>query len=276
MFKKILILLSITFVLEAYAAPLEIITSISPLASLTAMIAKDKANIVSMCKSNQCPHHYFIKPNQLMHLKKADLIIYIDESFEIFIQNALKASKAKELKLSANPILVSKVNGRTNWHLWLNKENIKAILDYITVTLVQMDPQNKDFYKQNHQQALLKVSDLERKMYSQLKDLPRPVLLDDSLSYFFTNFKTNEQLANFGNEKITPQIVKKIRKEAKNSNSKCIFISSHQEKEKLERLFGSKITIVSINTEAFSDKGNLSELLEIEIQKTIDLVTDCI
>src|SRR6476659_2164906 len=76
--------------LSAIAAQLQIVASNGPIASIIAVIAKDKAQITSICNSNNvCPHHYSIKPNQLKDFKNADLIVYIDDSFEVFIPKLL-------------------------------------------------------------------------------------------------------------------------------------------------------------------------------------------
>ena len=277
MLKTILILISlVSFNYHSYALQIQISTSMAPLAGLASMIARDKVKIVSICSTNQCPHHYSIKPNQFFHLKKSHLVIYMDDGFEVFMENVLKDNKAKVLKLSSSPELIITANGRGNWHLWLSSKNIAVILKAIATDLSIIDPVNKCFYNKNLQESLAKLDTLKEEMSQQLGNMPKPILLDDSLSYFFNNFKTDAQIKNFGNEKISLKIVKAIQNKAEKSSAKCVFVSSHQDAEKFQNLLGKKVKVVTIDTESWPEQEKLEHTLELKIRKTIELVTnDC-
>ena len=252
-----------------------IVTSISPLAALTSMIAGDKAEVVSMCSCNQCPHHYFVKPHQFSHLKKAHLIIYIDDKFELFMQNVLKDNKASVLKLSTQEQLKTKAGDKENWHLWLNTHNIKVILNAITMKLSETDLANKDFYDKNLLESLAKLEIIEKEMASKLRSLPKPILLDDSLNYFFSNFKSPEEIINFGDKKISLKVVEKIHKAAKESSAKCVFVSSHQDQGKFQNLLGNKIKVITINTESWPEEGDLENIMAREFKKVIESLEEC-
>ena len=117
MFKKLLALLIIcTYCGLSYAKKVNIITSISPLAAITAMIGQDKVEITTLANQSQCPHHYFLKPEQFLQLKKA-----------VYGAMALQhRSKSIELRLRTQGRRVRRVayasrapvQGLRQWGIW--------------------------------------------------------------------------------------------------------------------------------------------------------------
>ncbi|MFU7503349.1 MAG: metal ABC transporter solute-binding protein, Zn/Mn family, partial [Candidatus Tisiphia sp.] len=63
----------------------KIVTSITPLAAIIAMLVKDQAEIVAIANNDDCPHHYNLKPSDLKKVKDADIVFYIDEQFDGFV-----------------------------------------------------------------------------------------------------------------------------------------------------------------------------------------------
>ena len=70
----------------AYSKP-NIVVTIAPIASLVAMLTKDKADVVILDKSGGCPHHHSAKPSDKSLVDKAEMIIYIDDNFDKIIRN---------------------------------------------------------------------------------------------------------------------------------------------------------------------------------------------
>jgi zinc transport system substrate-binding protein len=279
MFKKLLILISLFgFTTQANAEKIKIITSISPLASVFAMIAGDKATITSMCSANQCPHHYFVKPNQLWHLNTANLVVYIDDDFEIFMNKPLENYKGKVLKFSDNPDLITKVNNQTNWHVWLSTKNLKVIMRSTFKKLSEMDNKNTEFYHRNYQASYNSIEQLEDQMQKRLAKLPKPILLDSSLDYFFSNFKAEDQISKFysSSKKMTPDRLSEIKDEVIKTSSKCVFVSSHQNIERFQEMFGHQTKVIGLDTESWSFEGSYQKMLKLKMQNMIDLVASCV
>jgi len=276
MFKKILILFALISFNYVYSAEkMAIVTSVSPLAVLTKMIAGDKAEVVSMCSNNQCPHHYFITPGQYSHIKNANLIIYIDDNFEIFMQNVLKENKASVLKLSENDKLLTKAGNKENWHLWLSTKNIGEILNSIKIKLSEIDPVNKVFYGQNCETWLKKLEMMRLSISERLKPLPKLILLDNSLNYFFSSFDHPVETIEFGDQLAPRSVSEAIESIKKFPTSSHVIISSHQNQEKFQNLLGSERKVITINTESWNEKGDIETLMEGEFEKVIKSLEQC-
>ena len=279
MFKKLLALLIIcTYCSISYAKKINIITSISPLAAITAMIGQDKVEITTLANQSQCPHHYFLKPEQFLQLKKADLVIYLDDSFEFFMQKPLTISSASILKLSASAMLDNTVNGLTNWHLCYDINNIKLIMSSILAKLSLVDSKNKNFYTKNYNNALKNLDTLKQQMQTILATSSTFILLDDSLHYLFSNFTSNQQLQiiNLTSDNMNFEGLKKIKQQIKTTKNKCVFISEHQNIHKIQKLFGRKIKVISIDVESWDNGENLPDSFSKQINKTIELIKPCL
>jgi zinc transport system substrate-binding protein len=275
MFKKILILITLMqLCANVQAKELQIIASNTPIASFVAMIGSDKVKITTIAARGACPHHYFIKPSQLAHFKNADLIVYINSDFERFMSAPLAATKASILQLSSAVTL----NDSGNWHVWLNFQNVRNVLGVISSQLCAMDPANKDVYQQNYIHSMTKIAALQDKMLSGLGSLKKVIVLDDSLSYLFSNFLPQDQLMQVKSHHgvIGAKSLQKAQKDLLRTRSRCIFSSKHQDTVKLQNFFGSKVKVVSVDVDLADQEGELSTLFENSIENIIQDITNCV
>jgi zinc transport system substrate-binding protein len=97
---KIILILFALFLPLASNAELQIVTSITPLASLVAMIAGDKAEVSTMASDQGCPHHHALKPSDISRLSNTDLFIYIDDDFDAFATKLLPKFHGRALRIS--------------------------------------------------------------------------------------------------------------------------------------------------------------------------------
>ena len=279
MFRKILILLVIVCNINiAWAKKLNIVTSVTPLAAITAMITGDTAQINVLAGPSQCPHHYFLKPEQFTQIKAADLIIYIDNNFEVFINKSLKITTANVLKLSNSSNLMTKVNSIDNWHLWYSLNNIKVMMQSIVEKLSQINPDLHSLYTKNYHHALEELSNIQNHMITRLTSETKYILLDPSLYYLFRNFKNDNQLEilSISSDTATFHTLEQITKHSLKTRNKCLFISSHQNKNKIQKRVGKKVKVISIDTEDWIMDENPPLTLSKRMYEAIDLIEQCL
>jgi zinc transport system substrate-binding protein len=277
MLKKLLVLLiSVIGAFSTQASQIKVITSISPLASIVAMIGKDKVAVSSICDSNKCPHHYFMRPNQAWHFRTADLIFYIDDHFEIFMKKPIKESHAKIIQMSLNSDL--KILVENNWHVWLNFDNIKAMMSLVLYNLIEVDPFNKEFYEKNYNASVEVIEMLQNQLNTRLANLHNPILLDSSLEYFFSNVKNNNEMVKLytSANKMNPDKLEIIKDAVSKNSAKCIFISSHQNNKKFQEMFGSSLRVIGLETESWTYNGSYQKMLKQKLQNMIDSVANCV
>lgn len=251
---KILFLLILLISAVATAKP-RIITSITPLSSIVAMLVQDQAEVSSVITSNLCPHHYHLKPSDLGRMQDAELIIYINEQFDSFIAKflnnhpkaSIKISDFKSLKLINNQY-------STNWHFWLDLENVRVVLEELAPALVKQFPQIADQIAENLGKSLKQIADLTAIKAKDLADLPRIILLSDSLEYFFVEHLKLDKLYQTDHKSL--KYISILDKLLAASKDAYLVLSTDQDQKLYQKFNRTIIHLDSENWPASSDNIN--------------------
>lgn len=173
--------------LTVFSKPV-IITTITPIASILQMLTKDYIRVESIITENFCPHHYQLRLNDLQKLNNADVLIYLDDMFDGFFLTKKHVNKRNIVKISTfNKLKIIKDNSINNWHIWLDLENVKVLLDEFSIILKEFFPQIQGDIMQNLVEAKKQIdllNDIKEKKLSKVVSI---VLLSRDLEYFFLN-----------------------------------------------------------------------------------------
>jgi len=74
---------------SAFAEKLQVVTSIRPIHSLMEYISQGHADVSNLVPANASPHNYALKPSDAKKLQDADVIFWIDEHMETFLEKAI-------------------------------------------------------------------------------------------------------------------------------------------------------------------------------------------
>jgi zinc/manganese transport system substrate-binding protein len=140
-------------------AKTNVATSIETLADITRQVGGDTVSVTALGKGNQDPHFVDARPNLLIALNKADLVVYVGLELEkgwlpLLINQARNSkiqSGAGNLDISATAgIDIAERSAATraqgdihpqgNPHFWLPPENARKIARAIAARLQQIDP----------------------------------------------------------------------------------------------------------------------------------------
>lgn len=247
---------------------IKIVTSITPLASVIAMLLADNAEIVAIANNNDCPHHYHLKPSDLQKVKDADLVVYIDDHFDSFAsklmnnhgQNVIKISDLTKLKLIGD-----------NWHIWLDLENVKILLEQLSAILAKQFPGLSAKIYQNLDTSKKQIDHLVKIKAEKLARLNDVILLSDSLEYLFDEQKYKVQKLYSGNQK-SLKYVKTLEKLLDKSSDKCLVLSTEQD-SKIYRNF--KANVVTVESENWIVENITDDLFYNQYLKIIDQISQC-
>jgi zinc transport system substrate-binding protein len=167
-----LILLSGCSNIEAESDKPNVIVTLFPQYDMVRAIAKDKVNLELLLPAGVEPHSYEPTPNTIIRINESDLIVYTSDIMETWISNLFT-----ELN-DQGPIVVNSSNGvelithleeehsdeedhdeEYDPHFWLDPLNAKIMAENITAGLIEMDPENADFYQAN---ANIYLSELDK------------------------------------------------------------------------------------------------------------------
>ncbi|MGH1353404.1 MAG: metal ABC transporter solute-binding protein, Zn/Mn family, partial [Methyloligellaceae bacterium] len=146
-------------------ADVNVVTSIKPVHSLVSAVMKGTKAPYLIVKASHSPHSYNMKPSDARALRKADLIFWVGDELETFLQKPIKSlgknSKKVELIKTHGLDLLDFRRGK-DWqhhekkkhdhehshgsnrdiHIWLNPKNAERIVEQVVRYLVEKDPKN--------------------------------------------------------------------------------------------------------------------------------------
>jgi zinc transport system substrate-binding protein len=207
----------------ALAAP-KVAVSIVPIHSLVAGVMHGVAEPTLLIPVGASPHNYALKPSDARTLQAADLIVWVGEGLETFLEKPL-ASLAGKARL----VEIAEIDGLTlyevreggafdghapnhghkhshakkgaakkphdhddDMHLWLDPDNAKIIVTNIATELSTLDAANAQRYSENARAMLDRITALDQGIKTRLASVQdRPyIVFHDAYQYFERHFGT--------------------------------------------------------------------------------------
>lgn len=199
MLKKLFIAILLTFTLILYlsgcgtkqAGPavsngkIKVIATLFPQYDFARQIAGDKADISLLLPPGMEAHSFEPSPKDIVDIEKAGMFIYTGKYMEPWVDRIIKGSKdSAEIIVDASKgieLLDEKEPGHDNAseesghvdeegnhegkdpHIWLDPTNAVKMVENITEGLVQADPKNESYYRQNAEAYKKKLLELDGK-----------------------------------------------------------------------------------------------------------------
>jgi zinc/manganese transport system substrate-binding protein len=205
----ILILTLSLFIAPLATAKVNVITSITDLAWITAQVGGDQVEVSSIAKGSQDPHFIEAKPSYMIKAAKADLVVSIGLGLEVgWLPSILRGARNPKLfkedgHLEVGPLChpieipaagVSRAQGDVhpdgNPHVTLSPINVGRIAQALADRLSALDPSHSALFHENAQQ-------LESRMKEKLKNwkeriqksgVKEVVTYHKTLDYFLKEF----------------------------------------------------------------------------------------
>lgn len=150
-----------------------VITTLFPVYDFAREIAGDKAEIILLLPPGVEAHAYEPTPQDIVSVQKSDLFIYTGELMEPWVHKFVEGVE------SDRPIVVDASkgvkllgsdehdedeeyeHGELDPHIWLDPQNAIVMVDNITKGLVELDPENANYYQQNSEAYKQKLQELD-------------------------------------------------------------------------------------------------------------------
>ena len=239
-------------------ADLKVVTSIKPIHSLASYIMDGVGSPGLIVDGYNSPHSFQLKPSHAKMLEQADIIFWIGEDLENFLEKPLatiakKAEKIelleikgiKKLKFRERNIFEEHEehddhgddakkkehddheghgHGEYDPHIWLNPINAKVILNEITEHLIENDSKNASTYKSNLAKALAKIDKLIIDVITETNTDLSYVVFHDAYQYYENRFNVNILGAMTVNPDVMPgaEQIHEIHEVIEHDNVSCI------------------------------------------------------
>jgi zinc transport system substrate-binding protein len=141
---------------------LTVVTTLFPLYDFARAVAGDKATIQLLLPPGVEPHSFEPKPEDMVRVSKADLVVYTNEHMEPWAVKILQTIASKPVVVDASKgVALLKAgpeeaaepgapdHGGVDPHIWLDFANARVMVQNIADGLIAKDPANKAFYAAN-------------------------------------------------------------------------------------------------------------------------------
>ncbi len=197
-----------------------VIATIKPVQSLVAMVMQGVGEPRLLVTAGASPHTYTLKPSDAQALQQAQVIFWVGEGLETFLEKPLQAlpEKASVVELAhapgvtllpyrpAGPSLGGAeaaahdddhgdddgddhghvhAAGTPDMHIWLDPANAQAVVRAVAAALTEVDGGRADLYRANAEQAVARLQQLDATLRQRLAPVTdRPyVVFHDAYQY---------------------------------------------------------------------------------------------
>ena len=243
-------------------ADIKVVTSIKPIHSLASYLMDGVGKPDLIVDGYNSPHAFAMKPSHAKMLQNADLIFWVGEDMESFLEKPLSsiAKKAEKIELmeikGLNKLEFRERNifeehedhghdehkehghkedkhddhqghahGEHDPHIWLYPMNAKVILSEMAEHLIENDQKNEAKYKENLKKAHKDLDKLTKKVKSELNKDFKSIVFHDAYQYFEKRFDINILGAFTVNPDVMPgaEQLAEIREVIEHDKVSCIF-----------------------------------------------------
>ena len=239
-------------------AEIKVVASIKPIHSLVSYVMDGVGTPSVLVDGSSSPHTFQLKPSHAMMLQDADIVFWIGEDLESFLETplssiAINAAKITLMELDDIELLKFREkhifdkhddheehaeeqaehedhhdehnHGEFDIHFWLDPEIAKVMVKSITRELSDIDVANKSIYKANALKAIGELDELIEATKLKINKDASYVVFHDAYQYFEQRFGIEVLGALSVNPEILPgaKQLTEIREVIEHENVKCIF-----------------------------------------------------
>ena len=244
-------------------ADIKVVASLKPIHSLASYLMDGVAKPDLIVDGYASPHGFALKPSHAKMLQNADIVFWVGEDLENFLEKPLDsiAKKAEKIELleikGLNKLKFRERNifdehddhghddhdhkkkddhddhddheghqhGEHDPHIWLDPINAKVILNEMVEHLIENDAKNASTYKSNLEKALKDIDKLTIEVMTDLNQSTSSIVFHDAYQYFEKRFNVNVLGAFTVNTDVMPgaEQLAEIREVIEHDKVACIF-----------------------------------------------------
>ncbi len=155
-----------------------VVTTIFPLYDFVRAVGGEKVDVKMLIKPGTEVHSYDPVPSEIKSIYNADLFFYIGGESEAWVDKILGDTTTNSYALIQSvELLYEEHHNEYDEHIWTSPENAEKMLDKILSELIKIDPQNSDYYTENHSNYVEKIKEISAKTKQVLEKQENPFIL---------------------------------------------------------------------------------------------------
>ena len=282
--KSILFGTALLFSSYSAIAEIKVVTTIKPIHSLVSVVMDGVSNPSLIIEGSNSPHNFSLKPSHAKMLEEADIVFWIGEDLESFMEKPLNSLAKNAVQISFMDLKsIEKLkfremsdhddhddhghddhhghededddsnheghnHGEFDAHIWLDPVNAKAMVSEIAHELSELDPSNKSNYEKNAEKMISSLDDLIERVSTTIPKNSSFIVFHDAYQYFENRFNIKAAGALTLNPEVLPgaKQIAEIQEIIEHDSVKCIFSEPQYNPKIIEMLSADMKVLTSV------------------------------
>ncbi len=223
-------------------------------------LAEGRFEVDVLIKSQADPHHYELKPDDMLRLQRAKAFFYLGvEGWEQRVAGRVQRDKAYSLRQGLQFIRAGK---GLDPHIWVSPSAYYPIVKNMQQALSRIDPAGSEYYKKRAEDFLSQLKDLDEEYKKSLSTCKSKVLVTTHLSTAYLGRDYGLEVIGLrgvhAEEEPKPSEVRRLIEKLRQAKVKVVFAELGQD-ERLARRIAQEVgaRVVPLNTSLFpEEKGD--------------------
>ena len=282
--KSILFGTALLFSSFSAIAEIKVVTTIKPIHSLVSGVMDGVSNPSLIIEGSNSPHNFSLKPSHAKMLEEADIVFWIGEDLESFMEKPLNSLAKNAVQISFMDLKsIEKLkfremsdhddhddhghddhhghededddsnheghnHGEFDAHIWLDPVNAKVMVSEIAHELSELDPSNKSNYEKNAEKMISSLDDLIERVTTTIPKNSSFIVFHDAYQYFENRFNIKAAGALTLNPEVLPgaKQIAEIQEIIEHDSVKCIFSEPQYNPKIIEMLSDDMKVLTSV------------------------------
>jgi zinc transport system substrate-binding protein len=257
---------------ESSNGKIGVVVTVGPQEEFVKRVGGDRVNVTVMVPSGADPHTYEPLPSQMKQVQDAEIYFQVGSGieFELTWMDKLISMnpQMKVVNSSAGIELIPNTAEQeegSDPHVWVSPKNAKIMVENIYQTLIQTDPQNKDYYTKNRDEYLKQLDELDKNITQTLsgKNNTKIMVYHPAWAYFCRDYNLQQISIESEGKEPTAQGIANLVDQAKKENITVIFVSpqySSSNAEVIASEIGGRVVLVDALSENYLE--NMKKVAE--------------
>jgi len=216
------------------AEKIGVVVSILPQKEFVEKVGGDKVKVTVMIPPGANPHTYEPTPSQLTDVGKAKIYAKIGSGIEFEIswmdklismnQNMFVVDCSKGINLVESE---DEDEPGMDPHIWTSIKNAKIMVKNIRDGLIEIDPENKNYYDENAEKYIKELDKLDEEVAQYTSETKNKdfIVFHPAFAYFCRDYGLHQIPVEQEGKEPTAKWMERVIEEAKQKNIKVIFVS---------------------------------------------------
>ena len=240
-----------TTALDETSSKYSVIASTPMIGEFVKQVAKDSVDVDILMPYQVNPHNFEATAKDVINLNNADLVFYVGLKYESagllkLLENASKSEAyLVEIGSKVDPIEFKEEGHEGHGHeghdhdlydphFWFDPIKVELAVQEITSQLINLDPENKDFYQSSSDSYILELRSLDQEVNDLIQSIPsddrKMITTHESLGYLEYRYGI-EVLATVipsitTEEGVAPKDLTEVIEKIKEHDMKIMFLES--------------------------------------------------